>query len=179
MVPIPAHSGLFCDVVKIAVLARATCSRTSCANPSNPLRMSTGSAARKIRNAEGRIYVWDSADNRAKLWDDPGIGEFAIEGTFTVEGKACKPAFQRFKDILADFEWIDVTRQFVPVEEKIFSWWSYRNRDWKASNRGRRLDHIWVTPALKGSLKHFTITPETRDYESTSDHVPVLMELAA
>jgi anaerobic selenocysteine-containing dehydrogenase len=55
-----------------------------------------------IRNAEGRIYVWDSADNRAKLWDDPGIGEFAIEGTFTVEGKACKPAFQRFKDILAN-----------------------------------------------------------------------------
>ena len=75
--------------------------------------------------------------------------------------------------------WVDVAREFVPHEQKLYSWWSYRNRDWKASNRGRRLDHIWVTPVLKANLKHFTITPETRDYESTSDHVPVLMELAA
>jgi exodeoxyribonuclease-3 len=41
--------------------------------------------------------------------------------------------------------WIDVPRQFVPMEEKLYSWWSYRNRDWKKSNRGRRLDHVWVT----------------------------------
>lgn len=73
--------------------------------------------------------------------------------------------------------WVDVARHFVPETEKLYSWWSYRNRDWKASNRGRRLDHIWVTPMLKTNLKHFQITPETRDYESTSDHVPVLMQL--
>ena len=55
-----------------------------------------------VRNAEGKIYVWDSADNRARLWDDPAIGEFALEGAYTVEGKPCKPAFQRFRDILAN-----------------------------------------------------------------------------
>ena len=56
-----------------------------------------------IRNAEGKIYVWDAADNRAKLWDDPSVGEAALEGgAWTVEGKPCKPAFQRFRDILAD-----------------------------------------------------------------------------
>ena len=29
-----------------------------------------------------------------------------------------------------------------------YTWWSYRNRDWEASDRGRRLDHVWLSPAL-------------------------------
>ena len=53
-----------------------------------------------IRNAEDKIYVWDAGGNCAKLWDDPSIQDFALEGTYTVEGKQCKPSFQRFKDIL-------------------------------------------------------------------------------
>ena len=48
------------------------------------------------------------------------------------------------------FDWIDVTRSFVPLEKKIYSWWSYRTRDWEASDRGRRLDHIWVSQGLEG-----------------------------
>ena len=47
------------------------------------------------------------------------------------------------------FDWHDVTRAFVPPDEKIYSWWSYRARDWEAADRGRRLDHIWVTRPLK------------------------------
>jgi exodeoxyribonuclease-3 len=73
--------------------------------------------------------------------------------------------------------WIDAARHFVPETEKLYSWWSYRNKDWKKSNRGRRLDHIWVTPALKPRLKNLTITLEARDYERPSDHVPVMLEL--
>lgn len=55
-----------------------------------------------IRNAEGVIYVWDAAENKAKLWNDPTIKDFALEGSYEVESKPCKPAFQKFKDILAD-----------------------------------------------------------------------------
>ncbi|MFW0776907.1 MAG: exodeoxyribonuclease III [Rickettsiales bacterium] len=75
------------------------------------------------------------------------------------------------------YDWCDVGRHFTPMEDKLYSWWSYRNRDWKKSNRGRRLDHIWVTPLLKPALKGFDILKETRDWESTSDHVPVIMDL--
>ena len=32
--------------------------------------------------------------------------------------------------------------------EKLYTWWSYRSIDWKAADRGRRLDHIWVSPQL-------------------------------
>jgi anaerobic selenocysteine-containing dehydrogenase len=53
-----------------------------------------------VRNADSKIYIWDSVDDQAKLWDDPSVKDFALEGTYQVEGKECKPAFQCFKDIL-------------------------------------------------------------------------------
>ena len=52
----------------------------------------------------------------------------------------------------AAFDWTDATRHFIPPDEKIYSWWSYRAADWEASDRGRRLDHVWVSPGLKGAL---------------------------
>lgn len=73
--------------------------------------------------------------------------------------------------------WIDTARHFVPESEKLYSWWSYRSKDWKESNRGRRLDHIWVTPALKDSLISHKVSIQTRDWEKPSDHVPVILEL--
>ncbi|MGD0023302.1 MAG: molybdopterin-dependent oxidoreductase, partial [Xanthobacteraceae bacterium] len=53
-----------------------------------------------LRNGEGKVYVWDAAENRAKLWDDATIKDFALEGRYAVNGVDCKPAFQLFKDIL-------------------------------------------------------------------------------
>ena len=38
-----------------------------------------------------------------------------------------------------------------PEPEKIYSWWSYRSPDWAAANKGRRLDHIWVSGDLAGA----------------------------
>ncbi len=48
------------------------------------------------------------------------------------------------------FDWIDVTRTFVPPQEKIYSWWSYRNNDWRVSDRGRRLDTCLGEPGPQG-----------------------------
>jgi len=81
-------------------------------------------------------------------------------------------------EVKASFDWIDVTREFIPPEEKIYSWWSYRAADWAASDRGRRLDHIWVSPALKPALKSQSIIRKMRGWEKASDHVPVIAELA-
>jgi exodeoxyribonuclease-3 len=77
----------------------------------------------------------------------------------------------------ASFDWIDVTREFVPADQKIYSWWSYRNMDWAASDRGRRLDHIWISQGLKGALKSQSIVRKMRGWEKASDHVPVIAEL--
>ena len=62
-----------------------------------------------------------------------------------------------FGRMMASMDWIDVPRRFVPAERKLYSWWSYRNADWRASNRGRRLDHILATPALSGALAGYRI----------------------
>lgn len=74
-------------------------------------------------------------------------------------------------------DWRDAIRHFVPAEEKCYTWWSYRNRDWKKSNRGRRLDHIWVTKPLENRLENHEILTSARDWEKPSDHVPVMVDL--
>ncbi|HEX3349334.1 MAG TPA: exodeoxyribonuclease III [Acetobacteraceae bacterium] len=73
--------------------------------------------------------------------------------------------------------WVDAIRHFVPADKKLYTWWSYRNQDWRASDRGRRLDHVWVTPDLTGSLVRHDILKDARDWEQSSDHVPVSVEL--
>lgn len=74
-------------------------------------------------------------------------------------------------------DWIDSMRSFVPEPERLFTWWSYRSRDWRESNRGRRLDHVWVTPPLKDHLRSMQIHDEARSWEKPSDHAPVTVEL--
>ena len=65
------------------------------------------------------------------------------------------PETDRLAKMKASLNWVDASREFVPMDEKCYTWWSYRNRDWKKSNRGRRLD---------------------RDWEKPSDHVPLLVD---
>lgn len=78
--------------------------------------------------------------------------------------------------------WIDVAREAIPEPEKIYTWWSYRAKDWRQSNRGRRLDHVWVTPALeKAALSRgrgaFSVREDCRGWERPSDHAPVTLTL--
>ena len=84
---------------------------------------------------------------------------------------------EKFTNMQNALEWHDAIRHFVPEDEKCFTWWSYRNRDWKASNRGRRLDHIWMTKPLVPHLRSHEVLVEARDWERPSDHVPLLVEV--
>lgn len=87
------------------------------------------------------------------------------------------PETERLEKMQNSLKWVDASRHFIPFEEKCYTWWSYRNRDWKKSNRGRRLDHIWVTEPLKDRLKGHEILTEARDWEKPSDHVPLIIDL--
>ena len=71
---------------------------------------------------------------------------------------------------------VDSVRHFVPPEERLYTWWSYRNRDWAASDRGRRLDHVWVTPPLMSGLAAATVHRDVRGWQLASDHVPVMID---
>jgi len=69
--------------------------------------------------------------------------------------------------------WIDVARALIPEPEKLYTWWSYRASDWAAANKGRRLDHIWVSQALGDRFHSFRIARAARSWVRPSDHVPV------
>jgi exodeoxyribonuclease-3 len=72
---------------------------------------------------------------------------------------------------------IDAVRAFIPPAERLYSWWSYRAQDWTLSDRGRRLDHIWVTPPLRGNLTGAEVHRAARGWQQASDHVPVMVRL--
>ncbi len=78
---------------------------------------------------------------------------------------------------------IDLTRAAQPDPEKLASWWSYRAADFRLSNRGLRLDHLWVTPGLKDAAFRnggvsTRIHDDVRAWERPSDHAPVTADLA-
>lgn len=80
-------------------------------------------------------------------------------------------AFERAR---AARDWVDVTRSDLP-DGKVYSWWSYRAKDWSAADKGRRLDHIWATPdiAPKPGTGGSRILREARGWEKPSDHAPI------
>lgn len=80
---------------------------------------------------------------------------------------------EKFAAAQSSAGWIDAVRRFVPAEEKLYSWWSYRAKDWFASDRGRRLDHIWASPDLGDGLVSAAVLKEARGWEKPSDHAPV------
>jgi exodeoxyribonuclease-3 len=73
--------------------------------------------------------------------------------------------------------WFDALRHFVPEPQKLYTWWSYRAPDWQAANKGRRLDHIWVAPALADRLSGIKVLRDSRGWARPSDHVPVTATL--
>jgi len=68
--------------------------------------------------------------------------------------------------------WVDITRTDIP-EGKLYSWWSYRARDWDEADKGRRLDHIWATPDIAGAAHGSRVLRAARGWEQPSDHAPV------
>ena len=73
--------------------------------------------------------------------------------------------------------WIDMGRHFIAPPERLFTWWSYRATDWRLSDRGRRLDHIWASPEVAATATRFEVIEDARDWGKPSDHVPQIVTL--
>jgi exodeoxyribonuclease-3 len=68
--------------------------------------------------------------------------------------------------------WVDVTRADIP-DGLLYSWWSYRAKDWDAADKGRRLDHIWASPDIANAAHGSRILRDARGWTQPSDHAPV------
>jgi exodeoxyribonuclease III len=75
-------------------------------------------------------------------------------------------------------EWVDLGRHFHPAPSRLHTWWSYRAKDWLASDRGRRLDHMWATPDLAAHATAHRVHEPCRSWDKPSDHVPLVTEFA-
>jgi exodeoxyribonuclease-3 len=78
---------------------------------------------------------------------------------------------------LAGFGLIDTFREKQPGVQK-FSWWDYRMLSFP-KNKGLRIDHVLVTPALLERVTTADIDREARKGKQPSDHAPVWIELKA
>jgi exodeoxyribonuclease-3 len=122
------------------------------------------------KRSAGRILVGDLniAPLETDVWSHKQLLTEVSHTSVEVDG---------LNGVMTAHKWIDAVRSFIPPEEPLYSWWSYRNRTWPGSNRGRRLDHIWVTPPLKGKLQSASIFTEARGWEKPSDHAPVTVDI--
>jgi len=84
--------------------------------------------------------------------------------------------------VQASFDFVDMARICIPEPKPLFSWWSYRSKDWTKNNRGRRLDHIWLSRPLaakqSASNIHFEVHTSCRSWERPSDHAPITLKFS-
>ncbi len=126
---------------------------------------------RRKRHPENRyVLVGDLnvAPHENDVWDHKKLRRVVTHTPVEIEALG---------KMLRSHDWIDAVRRFVPEDKKLFSWWSYRAENWKAADKGRRLDHVWVTPALGDSLKAAEVLKRARGWRPASDHAPVMVTL--
>lgn len=81
---------------------------------------------------------------------------------------------ENLNDVQEKGAWEDLVRAHIPLEEKLYSWWSYRAKDWDKADKGRRLDHIWSSKDLLTDLSKVDVLRPLRGWERPSDHVPIV-----
>lgn len=79
---------------------------------------------------------------------------------------------KQFNEVMDAGGWSDVTRNDIP-EGQLYSWWSYRAKDWDAADKGRRLDHVWATSDIASAGHSSRVVRHVRGWEKPSDHAPV------
>ena len=80
-----------------------------------------------------------------------------------------------FSELLAQ-GWLDALRHFFP-EERIYTFWDYFRNHWQ-NNSGLRIDHLLLSPALKGRLRAAGVDRYVRNAAHASDHAPAWIELS-
>lgn len=108
------------------------------------------------------------------VWNHKYMSKIVSHTPIELEAMAALKAAGQFTDLV---------REAVPDPEKLFSWWSYRAADFRASNRGLRLDHIWITPGLREAAfrtgkAEAQVHDHVRAWERPSDHAPVSADFA-
>ncbi len=85
---------------------------------------------------------------------------------------------ETLKNLQASHDWVDLGRHFIPAPERLYTWWSYRAKEWEVSDRGRRLDHMWASPEVASKAVSHRVYEDCRNWGKPSDHIPIVTEFA-
>ncbi len=83
---------------------------------------------------------------------------------------------EKLAALQAAHNFLDVGRHFTPAPERLYTWWSYRATNWRESDKGRRLDHIWISPSLAKNMISSQVIEDARSWDKPSDHAPVIVD---
>lgn len=122
-------------------------------------------AARLVEDPEAKIALvgdWNVIPTDADVWDTSATG-----GLYLSEPE--REAFFAFEQ--AGF--VEVTRGRVTN----YTFWDYQQLRFP-KNEGMRIDYIYASPALAGTVTSAAIDRDERKGKGASDHVPVIVEFA-
>lgn len=77
---------------------------------------------------------------------------------------------------LLELGYTDAFRALHPAEGGLFTFWDYFRQAFQ-NNRGIRIDHFLLSPALASRLEKCEIDKAPRAQEKPSDHTPIIVEL--
>jgi len=80
-----------------------------------------------------------------------------------------------YGDLLAQ-GWIDAIRKIHPAKG-IYTYWNFAYRGGYDRSSGLRMDHLLLSPSLRGRLRGAGVDVETRGWDKPSDHAPAWVEL--
>ena len=125
--------------------------------------------ADKIERPSLIVGDFNIAPLESDVWNHKSLLKVVSHTPIEVE------ALARFQ---AAHGWVDLGRQHIPAPERNWTWWSYRAKNWRDGDRGRRLDHMWASADVAAQSRSHRVIEETRDWVQCSDHVPLITEFA-
>lgn len=134
-------------------------------------RLSVGLEGRDRRRPLALLGDFNVAPGEFDVWSHRQMSRIVSHTPIEVAAIEC---------LRRALDFVDPVRLAVPDPQKLFSWWSYRARDFRLSGRGLRLDHLWLSPGAAtglGEPARAFILEEARGWERPSDHAPVLADL--
>ena len=76
---------------------------------------------------------------------------------------------------LVDQGWTDALRTLFP-DKPMYTFWDYKRQRWQR-DAGLRIDHLLLSPALKGRLGTGGVDRAVRGVEGASDHAPAWIDI--
>ena len=65
---------------------------------------------RYVRDGNGEPMLWDITEGKPRVWNDPALGDVAMEGSFEVDGAKCQTAFSIVREHLKQSNTEDAER---------------------------------------------------------------------